>query len=68
MPVMDGLEGTRQIRRYEKEKEIARPALIIALTGLGSKKAQQDAVEAGLNQFISKPVKFGMLTDMLVKR
>ncbi|KAF5655166.1 hexose transporter [Fusarium sp. NRRL 25303] len=54
MPVMDGLEATRRIRRYERENELE-PALIIALTGLASKETQQEAFNSGMDLFLTKP-------------
>ena len=68
MPVMNGLDSTQEIRRYEKESGITKPAVIIALTGLASKEAQEDAFKAGLDHFMPKPVKFKALKEMLVER
>jgi CheY-like chemotaxis protein len=49
MPEMDGYEATVKIR--EKNKTIP----IIALTGEAMFDVQQKVVEAGMNDFISKP-------------
>ena len=50
MPVMDGLEATRQIRNM-------RPDLpIIALTANAFDSDRDVAAEAGCNEFLSKPV------------
>ncbi|KAF2268653.1 hypothetical protein CC78DRAFT_540513 [Lojkania enalia] len=57
MPVMDGLESTRLIRQFETENELGR-CTIIALTGLASAQDQQDAVDAGVDMYLVKPVKF----------
>ncbi|KAF1956521.1 hypothetical protein CC80DRAFT_492071 [Byssothecium circinans] len=57
MPVMGGLESTRLIRGFESEKEIQRSA-IVALTGLASAQDQQDAFDAGVDEYLVKPVKF----------
>ncbi|KAF2869601.1 CheY-like superfamily [Massariosphaeria phaeospora] len=57
MPVMDGLESTRQIRQYETDNKAPR-STIIALTGLASAQDQQDAVDAGVDMYLVKPVKF----------
>lgn len=64
MPVMDGLTSTRHIRAFEAEKGID-PSKIIALTGLASAEAQDDALNAGINEFLVKPVKFGELKGLL---
>lgn len=65
MPVMDGLTSTRKIRAFEAEKGITPSSTIIALTGLASAEAQEDALNAGINEFLVKPVKFGELKGLL---
>ncbi|KAK4501312.1 hypothetical protein PRZ48_007120 [Zasmidium cellare] len=64
MPVLDGFEATRQIRAFEKLKGL-RPAKIIALTGLGSASAQQEAFTSGVDLFLTKPVRLKELTKIL---
>ena len=41
------------------------PALIIALTGLGSDEARQEAYAAGVDLFLTKPVQLRELTRIL---
>lgn len=65
MPVMDGLTSTRRIRALEVERGVKPAAMIIALTGLASAEAQDDALLAGINKFLVKPVKFGELKGLL---
>lgn len=65
MPVMDGLTSTRRIRALEVERGVKPAATIIALTGLASAEAQDDALVAGINKFLVKPVKFGELKGLL---
>jgi signal transduction histidine kinase/CheY-like chemotaxis protein len=57
MPIMGGLESTRLIRGFESEKELQR-STIVALTGLASAQDQQDASDAGVDEYLVKPVKF----------
>lgn len=64
MPVMDGLEATRKIREFELEEGI-KPAMIIALTGLGSASAQQEAFASGVDLFLTKPVRLKELVKIL---
>ncbi|OAA71730.1 CheY-like superfamily [Akanthomyces lecanii RCEF 1005] len=64
MPVMDGLEATRAIRTYERENKLP-SAVIIALTGLASAEAQQDAFTSGVDLFLTKPVKLAELAAIL---
>ncbi|KAL6229567.1 hypothetical protein BDW75DRAFT_224931 [Aspergillus navahoensis] len=68
MPVMDGLESTREIRLFEKtqrESPTFKPATVIALSGLGSASVRQEAFNSGLDLFLSKPVRFQELTTQL---
>lgn len=65
MPVMDGVTSTRKIRAFEAESGIEPRSTIIALTGLASAEAQDDALSAGINEFLIKPVKFGELKVLL---
>lgn len=64
MPVLDGFEATKQIRLFEKLKGL-KPAKIIALTGLGSASAQQEAFTSGVDLFLTKPVRLKELTKIL---
>lgn len=67
MPIMDGLAATRHIRAYEKQQGWD-PALIIALTGLGSSKTQQEAYASGVDLFLTKPVPLKELGGILESR
>lgn len=55
MPEMDGLETTGQIRRYEKKNGGHVP--IIALTANAVKGDKERCLEAGMDGYITKPVK-----------
>ncbi|KAL2832741.1 hypothetical protein BJY01DRAFT_239700 [Aspergillus pseudoustus] len=67
MPVMDGLESTREIRLFEQmqRKEAFKPATIIALSGLGSAPVRQEAFNSGVDLFLSKPVRFQELIKQI---
>lgn len=56
MPIMDGLESTRNIRIFEQKQGLA-PVAIIALTGLASAESQQEAFASGVDHFLTKPVR-----------
>ncbi|KAG5816267.1 hypothetical protein H9Q74_011217 [Fusarium xylarioides] len=56
MPVMDGLEATRQIRAFERYSGIA-ASKILDITGLGSESTREEATRSGVDVFITKPVK-----------
>lgn len=71
MPVMDGIEATRQIRQREKAKETTEEvegesrAVIVALTGLGAASTRQEMEDAGADFYVTKPVRFGELMGLL---
>lgn len=64
MPIMDGLEATRAIRGYERANKLD-PSCIIALTGLESTDIREEAFGSGINVFLTKPIRFGLLTQTL---
>ncbi|KAK1486345.1 hsp90-like protein [Colletotrichum tamarilloi] len=64
MPVMDGFEATRRIRAIETNDSLSR-CLIIALTGLASANAQQEAFASGIDLFLTKPVRLKELSKIL---
>ncbi|OAD78743.1 type IB hybrid histidine kinase [Phycomyces blakesleeanus NRRL 1555(-)] len=61
MPELDGLEATRAIINERQTSAVHRPLLnasdvyIIALTASASKQDRQICIDAGMNDFISKP-------------
>jgi CheY-like chemotaxis protein len=55
MPELDGFEASRQIRRLEAEQGLA-PVPIIALTAHVLEEHRQQGSEAGMNDFIGKPL------------
>jgi two-component system sensor histidine kinase BarA len=59
MPVMDGFEAARRIRRLRASVPI------IALTGSQSARARNKAQEAGMDTFLSKPIQFDELQRVL---
>ncbi|KAJ6078264.1 hypothetical protein N7467_008017 [Penicillium canescens] len=74
MPVMDGFEASRQMRRSEKEHRVGLPeaaqkglpdTIIAALTGLDSPNAQKEAFGSGIDTFLIKPVKRGDVQAIL---
>ena len=54
MPVMDGLEATRQIRALEREKSLP-PIPIIGTSGNSSQAQKKVAKEAGMTGYLTKP-------------
>ena len=66
MPVMNGVSATKEIRKFETEMGMKEKATVIALTGMSSDFAQNEARDVGFDQFLSKPVKFKTLMQLLV--
>lgn len=66
MPEMDGLECTRQIRLLE-QNESRRPSYIVALTADVLKGDDERCLQAGMDAYLSKPLKAGELADVLVR-
>lgn len=71
MPVMNGFEAVAAIRRIESGNEMGvgkgkgRRAFILALTGLGSDGARNEAMAVGCDHFLLKPVKFKDVVPLL---
>ena len=65
MPVMDGFEATKEIRRYELEKNAGTRIPIIALTGNVIQGIQEQCKEAGMDDYLSKPFTKGDLLEKL---
>ena len=65
MPVMDGLEATRRIRKMEKEDAQTIP--ILAMTAQASRDSEQQCLDAGMNGQLSKPVDAKRLIERILK-
>ncbi len=65
MPEMDGFEATREIRRLEQKEEKKSNTPIIAITAKAMKGDNQRCLEAGMNDFIAKPVMLNELKKTL---
>ncbi len=61
MPVMDGLEATRQIRIFEQKKKLIIP--IIALTANTFNADRERFLSYGMDEYIAKPLNMEKLTQ-----
>jgi CheY-like chemotaxis protein len=62
LPKMDGLSAAKRIR----EDPRTRGAVIVALTAHAGPESRMDALAAGMNAFVTKPVDFKLLDELLV--
>jgi CheY-like chemotaxis protein len=58
---MDGYEATKRIRLFNKK------VVIIAQTAFGLTGDREKAIEAGCNDYISKPISLSLLKDLIQK-
>lgn len=65
MPVMDGLQATRAIRTLDRADALRVP--IIAMTANAYDDDVERALEAGMNEYIAKPVEMRKLIDTVKK-
>ena len=63
MPELDGCEATRQIRQLARGDAASVP--ILALTGNSSSDDVEAAMQAGMNDYMVKPVKMKLLAKMM---
>jgi signal transduction histidine kinase/DNA-binding response OmpR family regulator len=63
MPDMDGLQATRAIRELERGEEKRIP--IIAMTANVSQNDRQKCLDAGMDAFVEKPIRSGILRATL---
>ncbi|MCE2690445.1 MAG: response regulator [Rubrivivax sp.] len=61
MPVMDGLSATRAIRQLPEGLRLP----IVAMTANAMEKDRQDCLEAGMNDFITKPMDPALLAAVV---
>ena len=65
MPVMDGLQATAQIR--ERDKQTGRHTPIVAVTAHAMKGDRERCLEAGMDAYLSKPMRAKELEDVLTR-
>ena len=65
MPVMDGMECTRSIRALPDPEKAGIP--IIAITGNAQNYSLDEFKEAGINDYLPKPLNFDILVETVKK-
>lgn len=63
MPVMDGLEATEKIRENISDRSL----IIIAMTANASPVDRQRCLDAGMNDYLAKPIQMPQIFDMIKK-
>jgi two-component system sensor histidine kinase/response regulator len=63
MPEMSGLEATALMRKMERLKDIP----IVAMTAHNTLRDKQECLNAGMNDYMTKPLDIDMLTSILIK-
>jgi two-component system cell cycle response regulator DivK len=63
LPVIDGLAATRLIRKLPELKSTP----IIAVSAHDTSDFQSEAIEAGCNTYVTKPIDFAELEDLIAK-
>jgi CheY-like chemotaxis protein len=61
MPVLDGFQATRQIRKFNNKIPI------IAVTAYAFNADKEMAIKAGCNDFVTKPIDLNQLSKVLAR-
>jgi signal transduction histidine kinase/CheY-like chemotaxis protein/HPt (histidine-containing phosphotransfer) domain-containing protein len=67
MPEMDGLQATRSIRNHERAIGRNASIPIVAMTAFAGSEDRQVCVDAGMDDYLTKPIKAAQLLQMLHK-
>lgn len=65
IPIKDGMECTKEIRSMEDKKKASVP--IIAISGNLKNYTLEDFKNAGINEFLQKPLNFDELVSLVFK-
>jgi len=63
LPIIDGLAATKLIRRMPEFKDVP----IIAVSAHDIADFQEEALAAGCNRYITKPIDFGELENLIAE-
>jgi CheY-like chemotaxis protein len=65
MPHVDGLEASRHIREQNIQDRQGKPVVIIAMTAYAMSGDREKCMNAGMDDYLSKPINFDLLLDRL---
>ena len=63
LPKLDGLAATRQIRGHQASAKIP----IVAVSAHDSPQSRDEALAAGCNEYVTKPIDFEQLNSVLTR-
>ena len=63
LPALDGLSATRQMREVESLSALP----IVAVSGHAAERDRTEALAAGCNAYLTKPIDFDRLNDILLR-
>ena len=71
MPVMDGIEATKRFRSFENDeidnnKMKYKKMLIVGMSANSDNKSKQEALESGMDFFVTKPFSYKDLMTILI--
>lgn len=67
MPVMDGMTASKRIRESQILNRNHKPIGIIAMTAYAMSGDKEKCIQAGMNDYVSKPIEFDELIRILSK-
>ncbi|MFP4540313.1 MAG: response regulator [Opitutales bacterium] len=70
MPEMDGIDATLEIRRWELSRspgKAPRPVPIIAVTAGAANASREECLEAGMNDYLLKPIRVSEFVGALAR-
>ncbi len=65
MPVMNGLDATKEIRKLEQQMDVDHRIPIIAITAFAFEHDKQNCLDAGMDDYLTKPYRPQDLIDII---
>lgn len=65
MPVLDGYEATKEIRKLEQKRGAKKRVPIVALTASAMPEEREKGMKSGMDNYLSKPIQLAVLQNIL---